>query len=95
MQGIYLSVYGEYGEGSVVCGTLNRLRIRGKNLCVHGEDAKRLLAHFGEYAKSHKSVYISVNNNTNLNFLKILFIYTIWNGLSQKPSHVTVPLRSA
>jgi hypothetical protein len=33
----------------------NRLRIRGKNLCVHGEDAK-----------SNKTVYISVNNNTNL-----------------------------
>jgi hypothetical protein len=39
-------------------------RIRGKNLCVHGEDAET----FGvfSYAKRHKSVYISVNNNTNL-----------------------------
>jgi hypothetical protein len=53
----YLSVHGEYGEFRVVCGTLNRLRIRGKNLCVHGEDAK-----------SHKTVYISVNNNTNFKF---------------------------
>jgi hypothetical protein len=39
----------------VVCGTQNSLRIRGKNLCVHGEDAKR-----------RKTVYISVNNN-NMN----------------------------
>jgi hypothetical protein len=29
-------------------------------------------------------VYISVNNNTNLNFLKILSNYTIWDRLSQK-----------
>ncbi len=33
---------------------------------------------------SNKSVYISVNNNTNWKFLKILSIYTIWVGLSQK-----------
>ncbi len=36
-----LSVYGEYGEFRVVCGTQSRLRIRGKNLCAHGEEAKR------------------------------------------------------
>jgi hypothetical protein len=30
-----------------------------------------------EYAKRHKNVYISVNNNANFNFIKILFIYTI------------------
>jgi hypothetical protein len=42
----------------VVSGTQNCLRIRGKNVCIHREDAKR-----------HKtSVYISVNN-TNLKFL--------------------------
>jgi hypothetical protein len=29
-------------------------------------------------------VYIFVNNNTNLNFLKILSNYTIWDRLSQK-----------
>jgi hypothetical protein len=29
-------------------------------------------------------VYISVNNNTNFNFLKILSNYTIWDRLSQK-----------
>ena len=54
MRGKYLSVHGDCGEFRVVCGTQNRLRIRGKNLCVHGEDAK-----------SNKTVYISVNNNTN------------------------------
>ncbi len=36
-----LSVHGEYGESSVVWDTQSRLRIRGKNLCAHGEDAKR------------------------------------------------------
>jgi hypothetical protein len=46
---------------------------------------KETIGVLGEYAKKrHKSVYISVNNDKNLNFLKILFIYTIWNGLSQK-----------
>jgi hypothetical protein len=38
-------------------------------------------------------VYISVNNNTNLIFLKILSNYNIWDRLSQKPSHATVPLK--
>ncbi len=45
---------------------------------------KETLGGLGEYAKRHKSVYISVNNNTKFNFLKILFIFTICNGLSQK-----------
>ncbi len=73
IRGNCLSAYGEYGEFRVVCGTQNCLRIRGKNLCVHGEDAKR-----------HKTVNISFNNNTNLIFLKILSIYTVWDGLSPK-----------
>jgi hypothetical protein len=29
------------GEFRVVCGTQSCLRIRGKNLCAHGENAKR------------------------------------------------------
>jgi len=33
---------------------------------------------------STESVYISVNNNTNLNIIKILSNYIIWNRLSQK-----------
>jgi hypothetical protein len=57
IRGKYLSVHGEYGEFRVLCGTENCLRIRGKDLCVHGEDVK-----------SHKTVYISVNNNTNFTF---------------------------
>ncbi len=41
-----------------------------------------------------KSVYISVNNNNNMNLKKnlILSIYTIWDRVSLKPSHATVPL---
>ncbi len=68
-----LSVYGQYN-------TQNRLRIRRKNLCVHGEDSKR-----------HKTVYISINNNTF--FFQILSIYTTVYGIdqAQKPSHSTVP----
>ncbi len=57
-------------------------RIRGKNLCVHGEDAKRLLA-YSHNTKRHKSMYISVNNNTNKKFFLVLSIYTRWDGLSQ------------
>jgi hypothetical protein len=44
-------VYGKYGEFRVVCGTLNRLRIRGTNLNVYEEDAER-----------HKPVNMSVNS---------------------------------
>ncbi len=39
-------------------------------------------------------MYIFVNNNTYLNFLKILSNYTIWDRFSQKPSHATVPLKA-
>jgi hypothetical protein len=51
-RGKYLSVYEEYGKFiGVVISTQNRLRIHGKNLCVHGEDAK-----------THKTDDILVNN---------------------------------
>jgi hypothetical protein len=42
-----------------------------------------------------KSVYISVNNNTNKKIPKIRSINTIWNKLSQKNhlTHATVPLK--
>jgi hypothetical protein len=57
----------------------NRLRIRRKNLCAHGEDAKK-----------HKTVYISVNNKTD--FLKRFFLSTPYGmDLAWKPSHATVP----
>ncbi len=54
-QGNFLNVNGEYGEFRVVCCTQNLLRIRGKNLCLHREDAKR-----------YKTVHISVNNYSNV-----------------------------
>jgi hypothetical protein len=45
---------------------------------------KETLGVFSLYAKRYKSVYISGNNNTNLNLFKILSNYIIWNRLSQK-----------
>jgi hypothetical protein len=54
---------------------------------------KETLGLLGEYAKRHKSVYISVNNITNFILLKILFTYTIWNGLSQKTISPYGPLK--
>ena len=45
---------------------------------------KETLGVFYLYAKRYKSVYISVNNNTNLNLFKILSNYIIWDRLSQK-----------
>jgi hypothetical protein len=45
---------------------------------------KENLSVFSLYAKRYKSVYISVNNNTNLNLFKILSNYIIWDRLSQK-----------
>jgi hypothetical protein len=41
---------------------------------------------------STKTVYISVNNNSNFKIFLILSIYAIWDRLSQKPSHATAPL---
>jgi hypothetical protein len=46
---------------------------RRKNLCVHGEEAKR-----------HKTVYFSVNNKKDFKSFKTLPIYTLWDGLSLK-----------
>ncbi len=45
---------------------------------------KQNLGVFSTYAKRYKSVYISVNNNTNLNLFKILSNYIIQDRLSQK-----------
>jgi hypothetical protein len=56
-------VYGENGKFRAVCDTQNRLRIRGKNLCVHGEDAKK-----------HKTEDIAVNNGQ---IFLILYFYTV------------------
>jgi hypothetical protein len=69
-------------ENTVNLGSLavnkNRIRIRGKNLCVHGEDAKR-----------HKTVYISVNNNTHFQFFKILSIVHYMGWIKPK-NHLTL-----
>jgi hypothetical protein len=45
---------------------------------------KETLGVFSLYAKRYKSVYISINNNTNLNLFNILSNYIIWDRLSQK-----------
>ena len=69
--------------------------IAGKVFKTHSENTrkefmrpwrrrKETLGVFSLYAKRYKSVYISVNNNTNLNLFKILSNYIIWNRLSQK-----------
>jgi hypothetical protein len=66
----------------VVCGTQSRLRIRGKNLCAHGENAKR-----------HKTGDILVNNVVRHEkyFRSLLSTH---NGLdyAKKPFHAAVPL---
>ena len=51
-------------------------RMRGKNLCVHGEDAKRILAYYPNTLKDIKvcTRYIPVNNNTNFKIFWILSI---------------------
>ncbi len=54
---------------------------------------KEGLGVFSYYAKRHKSVYIFVNNNTNLNFFKILSNYTIWDRLSQKNISLYCPFK--
>ncbi len=55
---------------------------------------KETLGVLGEHVKRNISVNISVNNNTNFNFLKIIFIYTIWNGLSLKTIARYCPFKS-
>jgi hypothetical protein len=75
--------------------SFNRIRRkRGKNLCVYGKHAKSLSAYFSYYAKRHKSVYISVNNNTNFKISQILSLYTIWDGLRQKTISRYCPFKS-
>jgi hypothetical protein len=54
---------------------------------------KETLDVFSLCAKIYKSVYISVNNNTNLNLFKILSNYIYGTDYAKKPSHATVPLK--
>jgi hypothetical protein len=56
---------------------------------------KETLDVFSYYAKRHKSVFISVNINTNLNFLKNLSVYIIWDGLSHKTISRYCPFKGA
>ncbi len=55
----------------------------GKEFMRPWRRRKETLGVFSLYAKRYKSVYISVNNNTNLNLFKILSNYIIWDRLSQ------------
>jgi hypothetical protein len=60
-------------------------RIRGKNLCVHGEDAKRLLAYFPYSQKDTKMCIYRLIIISILTFLDSFYPhYCIWDGLSQK-----------
>jgi hypothetical protein len=83
MRDMYLSVSGKYGKCRIVCGTQNRLRIhaqcinriqrmRGKNICIHGSDAKKLLAYSPSTPKdtklSKEYEYIPVNNGPTSKF---------------------------
>ncbi len=84
----------------VICGTQNRLRMRGKYLNIFGEYTERIYAYMemtqrGPWRiflirQEHKSVYIFVN--TNFHFSKILSNYTIWDRLSQKTISRHCPL---
>ncbi len=56
---------------------------------------KETLGAFSLYAKRYKSVYISVNKNTNLNLSNILSNYIIWDRLSQKTISRYCPFKSA
>ena len=58
--------------------------MRGKNLCVHGEDAKRILAYS---PNTPKDIKVCISRLIIIQILKIfwiLSIQTIWDGLSQK-----------
>ncbi len=71
-------MYGEYGKFKAVCDTQNLKRIRGKNVCVHGEDTK-----------IHKTEAISVNNDpTWIFFCSFLSIKDALD-YPKKPLHAT------
>jgi hypothetical protein len=88
---MYLSVYWVYGECRVVCSSQNPPNTRKESMRTWRR-RKETFGVFWEYAKIHKRVYIIVNNNTNFDLLKILFVYIIWNGLSQKTISRYCPL---
>ncbi len=59
------------------------LRMPGKNLCVHGEDVKRLLV-YSHTTPRDKKVRISQLIIIWIKKFYVLSIYTKWDGLSQK-----------
>jgi hypothetical protein len=83
---------------------LRTWRIRGKDLCVHVEDAKRLFAYSPNTPKEIK-VYISQFIIKQILNLLRFFLSPLWDGLSQKtisrycpfnaPLHPPLPLPSS
>jgi hypothetical protein len=66
--------------------------MRGKNLCVHGEDAKRIWAYSPNTPKDIK-VYISrLIIIQILNFFGFFLSKLYGMDKAKKPSHATVPL---
>jgi hypothetical protein len=71
-----LSIYEEYGEFMVVCGAQNRLRIRGKNLCVYV---------YREDGRGHKTEDILFNNGPKYKVFRTLFSIQYGLELAKKP----------
>ncbi len=67
-------------------------RMHGKNLCVHGEDAKILLAYSHNTPRDIK-VRISQLIITRI-YKNLMFFLSTLDGMDEakKPSHATVPL---
>ena len=70
-------------------------RVHGKNLCVHGEDAKRLLAYSPNTPKDIKVCISRLIIKQILNFFRFLPYKLYGIDKAKKPSHATVPLNSA
>ncbi len=74
----YLSVYGEYGEFRVVCGTKNHLRIqriRGKNLYIH---VPEIIDPVFTKTRPKRSFCMTENEHFGLVFTKTGFINGQW-----------------
>ncbi len=68
-------------------------RIRGKNLCVHGEDPKRLLTYSPNTSKEIKVCLSRLIIIRILNYFRF-FLCTLYGmEKAKKPSHATVPLK--
>jgi hypothetical protein len=90
----YLSGYGEYcnlglfAVHKIVSECAESIQTHSENTRKEfmrpWRRRKETLSVFSLCAERYKSVYISVNNNTNLNLFQILSNYIIWDRLSQK-----------